>query len=144
MEALRDRTIDQVGFGKLEQRRFRKKLIIEICFFAVLAFFLLFCGSSNKYVNIVQSGYLEDYGNVPLGIAFENNFIDPIWSYRQRDDEHVVIFKGKTYYYEKVVNMRIEFKVNEENESFSINRFFLNDEPRNLLDFWSAMAIVYR
>lgn len=103
-----------------------------------------FTDSDNKYVKMVKGGYRENNPDLTYGQAFSDFFGTPRWHYFLSDEgDDVVEFTGDCTYQDVAVKARIQFIVDEENGTFEIAYFDLNEVPQNMLTLASLMANVF-
>lgn len=98
----------------------------------------------DEYVVMVKNGKLKGYPNKTIGKAINSFFSKPKW-------KHIVDNKGKHYvnatggitYANKPVNAMLQFKVNKEKGTFTINAFEMNGVPQNKLIYLSLIEKIF-
>jgi hypothetical protein len=94
----------------------------------VLTLSLLGCGNDN--VDLVKGGTLQSCPNITVEKMVNSFMGNPKWESLLADDNnHYVNISGDITYDEKDAKAVIQFKVNNENNSFEFNAFEINNEP---------------
>lgn len=100
----------------------------------------------DKYtcLDIVQNGYFFNYPYPSVQIAFENFFGNPSWEYfLSTDNEHVVEFNGDAFKNGVPGTVTIQFLINIEDESFSVNYAAFDNEPMAYEEFDGLLNAIY-
>lgn len=101
-------------------------------------------GAGDKYVQMVKNGTLEAYPQMEVGEAFDGYLKNPKWeSGLSEDNIRFVNVTGEILYYDKEVEIVIQFIVDEENESFQYNACEINDVPQSDFIFWALLKNIY-
>lgn len=101
-------------------------------------------GGNDKYVQMVKNGTLEAYPQIEVGKAFDSYLKNPKWESGLSDDDiRFVNVTGKILYYDKEVEIVVQFIVDEKNESFEYHSCEINDVPQSTLVFWALLEKVY-
>lgn len=100
-------------------------ILVIVALVAVLAIVL-----SDKYVPIVKEGYLEDYSDeITVGDAFEGFFANGVWTeFKTEKDDIIVEFNGECEYGDDMVDVCIQFEVDEDEETFEVVCIERDDE----------------
>ena len=84
-----------------------------------------------SHVVSVRTGCPVLYPNISYGDAFTEFFDDPTWKYFKADTgEDVVEFTGYCMYREKKVKARLQFILNEKDNTFTQGALSFNDVPQ--------------
>lgn len=87
--------------------------------------------TSKEYILSVKNGYPIDYPQCTYGDAFEAFFEEPTWSYFEADSgENVVEFTGYCLYQDTKVQARLQFIMDETEDTFSVGSLTFNDVPQ--------------
>lgn len=98
----------------------------------------------NEILLSVKNGTLTNYPDIKIDDAFTNFFSSPTWKYFQAETgEHVVEFTGYCTYVEKEVKAKLQFLVEEGEESFEIGALEFNEVPQNELNKLALLAAIY-
>lgn len=106
---------------------------------------LLSGGASDKYVQMVKDGTLMAYPQMTVGEAFDGFLDKPKWESGLSDEnERFVNVKGEMLYYEKEVELLVQFIiVDEEDGTFEYNACEINGVPQINLVFWQLLEAIY-
>ena len=75
----------------------------------------------DKNINLVRTGTMNKYPNIPIGKAFNQFFSNGKWTaFTSTNDEQIVEFNGKCYWLDVTVPMKIQFTI-ESDKSFSLS-----------------------
>lgn len=100
--------------------------------------------SNNKYVLMVKGGHNENYPDLTYEQAFSNFFQTPRWRYFTSDDgQDVVEFTGDCTFRDVPAKARMQFVVDEEEGTFQISYFALNELPQDMITWGLLMSIVF-
>ena len=109
-------------------------LIIVIVVIGVFCAVLINDTKENKYINYVKEGNPELYPDITYGQAFGDFFNNPKWKYFVSDGGlDVVEFSGGCLYADTEVTVSIQFVLNVDEGSFTIEYFDMNDVPQREL-----------
>lgn len=90
--------------------------------------------SDNRYVIMVKNGYREDNPSLTYEKAFSDFFSTPRWKYfKSEEDQDIVEFTGDCTYMDAAVKARIQFVIDEENETFQATYLAFNEVPQDVL-----------
>lgn len=118
-------------------------LVVVVLVISVVIF-LSYGESNDQYVQMVKEGTLNGYPQKTVGEAFDGFLKNPKWESGLSDnDERFVNVTGKILYYDKEVNLAVQFIVDEKSGSFEYNTCEINDVPQNNLTFWGLLEAVY-
>lgn len=96
------------------------------------------------YVNFVKEGHPNSYPGITYEEAFHSFFSNPQWYYFEAETgEDVVEFTGNCLYYEKEVEVMVQFVLDYKNNTFEIYAFELNDIPQSRLEIWALVDRVF-
>ena len=75
----------------------------------------------DRNINMVRTGTMNRYPNVPIGKAFKQFFSNGKWTaFTSTKDEQIVEFTGNCYWLDVSVPMKIQFTI-ADNDSFSLS-----------------------
>ena len=101
-------------------------------------------GGNDKYVQMVKNGTLEAYPQIEVGKAFDGYLKNPKWeSGLSEDNTRFVNVTGEILYYDKEVEIVVQFIVNEKDETFQYNACEMNGVPQNNFVFWALLENIY-
>lgn len=123
------------------------------CFLTVVLFVMIGIGTltetdsmeeSSPYVSMVKYGSPEVYPDITYEDAFNAFFGNPKWKYFKSDEnQDVVEFHGKCIYQDAEVDATIQFVVDEESETFTMEYLGLNKISQNKLVMSSLIEKVF-
>lgn len=122
------------------------------CILLILSFLFLFslnsCSDSSA-VKAVKNGYLSNYPNKTIGSAIDNFFGNPSWksgigSDGETKGETLVNVKGNIMYQDKKIQAELQFIVNNDTGSFSINALEFNGIPQNKIMIFGLIQKMYQ
>lgn len=110
-----------------------------------VVYFLSHVGANDKYVQMVKDGTLMAYPQMTVGEAFDNFLEKPKWESGLSDEnERFVNVKGGILYYEKEVELLVQFMiVDEEDGTFEYNACEINGVPQINLVYWELLEAIY-
>lgn len=95
-------------------------------------------------LNTVLSGYFYSHPYPSVQEAFESFFGYPTWDYfYSTDGSHVVEFNGNAYKNYVYGTVTIQFTVDVENESFSVNYAAFDSDPMSYYEFEGLLDVIY-
>lgn len=113
----------------------------------VIIFAVLFFpknGSNNQYVQMVKGGHPYDYPNVTYEEAFESFFSKPKWMYFEADTgQDIVQFEGGCLYYDKEVDVVVQFELDVKESTIEIYAVEMNGIPQNKLFIAGLIATIF-
>lgn len=121
-------------------------IIVAVGVIAVLSmlFNSNFKDKSDKYVEIVKNGILDQYPQKTVGDAFDNFLEKEVWeSGITEDGIRFVNVSGELLYADELANVIVQFMVDEENESFTYNACEIDGVPQNNLIVRSLFNTIY-
>ena len=126
-------SINAAGSGKE-----KKKTVFRVIatFFAIVVIglaALYFIGvlEENKYINYVKEGSPEIYPNITYEEAFHDFFYNPKWKYFESEKgADVVEFTGGCYYADTKVTVTMQFVLDIDDGTFTLEYFGMNDVPQ--------------
>lgn len=75
----------------------------------------------DKNINMIRTGTMNRYPNIPIGKAFNQFFSNGKWTaFTSKNNEQIVEFNGDCYWLDVTVPMRIQFTI-EDDKSFSLS-----------------------
>ena len=90
--------------------------------------------ANNENVLGVKNGYPENYPDCKYGDVFEEFFADPTWKYfKSTEDRDIVEFTGYCTYMEQEVKARLQFVLNNNDNTFEASALSFNDVPQSKL-----------
>lgn len=115
---------------------------------------------NDRHIAGVKNGHPSSYPNQTYGEAFDNFFGSPTWKYfvgtKEAPDEDgdgepdgaeenvdVVEFTGYCTYADVKVKARIQFTLDEENDTFQATYLAFNEVPQNMLMLYGLMSAVF-
>lgn len=132
------------------KRPFSQPNIVELAIGVILLVaavvgILLSVRTSDKYVQMVKSGTLNEYPQMTVGKAFDNFLDDPRWESGLSDDDvRFVNVKGRILYYNEEAELLVQFIiVDEKDKSFQYNACEINGVPQANLIFWGLLEAIY-
>lgn len=119
---------------KKQQRNKKVIWIVGLIFGMIAVCIGLATYNNNSYILMVKDGYNTSYPNSTYGVAFENFFGSPTWTYFKSDGgEDVVEFTGDCTYQNAKVKAKQQFVLNMDEGTFEVGALSFNDIPQNKL-----------
>lgn len=125
-----------------------KRMISRVVVLLSICFLMVGCGTTynenNENIQFVKEGTLSGYSYTTCGEAFDDFFEDPKWGYFCSDtNEDVVEFTGKCLYDNVEVEVLMQFTLDKEAGTFSVNYLSFNDVPQNKLMVTALLEAVF-
>ena len=90
--------------------------------------------ADNENVLGVKNGYPQNYPDCKYGNVFEEFFADPTWKYfKSTEERDIVEFTGYCTYMEQEVKARLQFVLNNDDDTFMASALSFNDVPQSKL-----------
>ncbi|MGG7175285.1 hypothetical protein ACQPV1_18455 [Clostridium neonatale] len=109
--------------------------------FIILIVIGIFSGSTgdSHYIDMVKDGNLTGYNSQSVGKAFDDFFSDEKWEYFESENgQDIVEFNGDCFKDNNLCHVCVQFTVNENDNSFEVQYYSLDNEPQNLMT-WAYM-----
>lgn len=126
-------------------------ILIVIGIFIIIGFAVVKIGAGlanfireQKCINIVKSGSLEMYSDMKLGPAFNDYFANPKWEYGYTvSNDEMVEFKGKCNYYDEPTELTIQFFVDFNDETFTLEYVGVGREGFSIFEIYGLFEDIY-
>ncbi len=104
--------------------------VIGVILFVAVAAIVGMMG--NDYIDTVKNGHPFSYPDTTYGEAFDDFFSHPEWEYFVSDDgRNIVEFNGGAMYMDSAIDVTIQFVVDDDEDTFSVEYVGFNDVPQN-------------
>jgi len=99
----------------------------------ISSFLFVGCSSTDARLSLVKNGVMNFCPQATVKELVNNYVQSPKWeAFVATDGEDYVNIKGKITYYEKPVDMLLQFKVDTNSDRFEVNAFEINEIPQNI------------
>lgn len=87
----------------------------------------------NYLISFIKNGTLNDYEDIPLGLAIENWFGSPTWeAILADDDNYYVNVRGTVTQYGEEAEAVLQYLVDVDNETFSFSALEVDEVPQTV------------
>jgi len=124
----------------------KKRIWSIVGFVAIVVAIFAFVIHQNdkKYIEFVKQGSPVDYPNITYEKAFDNYFGNCKWSYFVSDDEEdVVEFNGKCSYRGQDADIKIQFVLDVDHDSFEVYAATINGIRQSTLELATIIEMVF-